>query len=340
MGIAACGSPWLRFVAGVRLFAGSSLRKRDSLKEGIESCLHCSPPLLEQQLLVVSSIGPFVVRVHLLQVVKCLIQHPRKHCRIDNVICFIGGTIGCCQPPPPTPTDTAADPICRAPPSTAPRQSIPAESTSSSSSSSRPTFLANSRHSFESLSDRSKPPKSTARSGQSFFHGPPMQDPSPPSRHRGHAKGHHGWCSSVGLPMLSQHTLLKFHVRLLGSLSGLLKLVQGHITLHTKGMPRLLKVMCLEHLDNSLIHRLQQRRGVRWQEDKLDVLMQVLQHLVVRWERCRRALGYRRGGPKTCNTPSARASVASYCRPGKCGLSSNHWSWQTSGQAGWPCRSS
>ena len=46
-------------------------------------------------------------------------------------------------------------------------------------------------------------------------------------------------------------------------------------------MPRLLKVMCLEHPDDALIHRLQQRRGVRWQEDELGVAMQVLQHVGV-----------------------------------------------------------
>ena len=79
--------------------------------------------------------------------------------------------------------------------------------------------------------------------------------------------------------MTPHRILLKFHVRLLGSLNGLLKLVQRHITLHTKGMPHLLKVMCLHHLDHALIHRLQQRCGVRRQEDELDVLMQVLQHV-------------------------------------------------------------
>ena len=39
--------------------------------------------------------------------------------------------------------------------------------------------------------------------------------------------------------------------------------------------------MRLEHLDHALIHQLQQRRGVRWQKDELDVLMQVLQHMGV-----------------------------------------------------------
>ena len=39
--------------------------------------------------------------------------------------------------------------------------------------------------------------------------------------------------------------------------------------------------MCLEHLDHALIHRLQQRRGVRRQEDELDALMQALQHVGV-----------------------------------------------------------
>ena len=39
--------------------------------------------------------------------------------------------------------------------------------------------------------------------------------------------------------------------------------------------------MCLQYLDHAPIHRLQQRRGVRLQEDELDVLMQVLQHVGV-----------------------------------------------------------
>ena len=81
--------------------------------------------------------------------------------------------------------------------------------------------------------------------------------------------------------MPPHHVLLEFHHSLFGSLSGLFKLVQDHITLLTKGMPRLLKVMSLEHLYNSLIHHPQQRYGDRWQEDKLDVRMQVRQHLGV-----------------------------------------------------------
>ena len=85
----------------------------------------------------------------------------------------------------------------------------------------------------------------------------------------------------VGPPMTPHHVFLKFHLSLQGSLSGLLKLFQGHITLHTKGTPRLLKVMCLEHLDHTLIHRLQQRYGVRQQEDEPDVPVQVLQHVGV-----------------------------------------------------------
>ena len=86
-----------------------------------------------------------------------------------------------------------------------------------------------------------------------------------------------GITDGVGPPMTPHYVFLKFHL-ILRNFSGLLKLVQGHITLHTKGMPRPLKVMRLEHLDYALIHLLQQRRGVRRQEDKLDVLMQVLQH--------------------------------------------------------------
>ena len=71
------------------------------------------------------------------------------------------------------------------------------------------------------------------------------------------------------------------NLSLLGNLRGLLKLVQRHITLQTEGTPRLLKVMCPEHPDDALINRLQQRLGVRQQEDELDVAMQVLQHVGV-----------------------------------------------------------
>ena len=46
----------------------------------------------------------------------------------------------------------------------------------------------------ESLSDRSKPPKLTTRSGQSFFHASGCRTQLPPFRHHGHAKGRHGWC--------------------------------------------------------------------------------------------------------------------------------------------------
>ena len=87
--------------------------------------------------------------------------------------------------------------------------------------------------------------------------------------------------NGIGPPMMPHHILLKFHLSLLGSLCGLLKLVQRHISLQTTGMPRLLEVMCTEHPDDALIHRLQQRRGVRLQEDELDATMQVLQHVRV-----------------------------------------------------------
>ena len=85
----------------------------------------------------------------------------------------------------------------------------------------------------------------------------------------------------VQLPMPPHHVLLEFPVGLLGSLSGIFKLIQGHNTLHTKVLPRLMKEMCLEHLDHALIHRLQQRRGVWQQEDKFNVGLQVRQHLGV-----------------------------------------------------------
>ena len=76
--------------------------------------------------------------------------------------------------------------------------------------------------------------------------------------------------------MTLHHVLLEFHLSLPGSLLGLLKFIQRHITLQSKGTPHLLKVMCLEHPDDALIHWLQQRHSVRRQEDELDVVMEVL----------------------------------------------------------------
>ena len=84
----------------------------------------------------------------------------------------------------------------------------------------------------------------------------------------------------VGLPVPLHHVLLEFRW-VVGSLSGLLQLVQGHITLEAKGMPRLLQEMCLEHTDHALIHRLQQGRGVQRQKYELDVGVEVLQHMEV-----------------------------------------------------------
>ena len=69
--------------------------------------------------------------------------------------------------------------------------------------------------------------------------------------------------NGVILPVMLHHVCLEFHLSFLGHFRSLLKFVQRHIALHTKGTPRLLKVMCREHFDNTLIHRLQQRRGVR-----------------------------------------------------------------------------
>ena len=64
-----------------------------------------------------------------------------------------------------------------------------------------------------------------------------------------------------------------------------------HITLQTRGMPRLLKVICLENPDDTLIHRLQQRRVEE---------IQTLYHYASTathgggQERCRGPSGYRR----------------------------------------------
>ena len=152
----------------------------------------------------------------------------------------------------------------------------------SSLNSSRLTFLGNLRHlrcSSESLSDRSKPLKSTPNSVQSFF--PHHTDAGLHHLLSGITDIPNRVTNGVGPPMTPHHFLLEFHLSLLRSLRGLFKLVQRQITLQTKGTPRLLKVMCLEHPDDALIHRLQQRRGVRQQEDELDVAMQVLQHVGV-----------------------------------------------------------
>ena len=80
---------------------------------------------------------------------------------------------------------------------------------------------------------------------------PRCRPPSLPSRHHGHAKGRHRWCTTSNTAAPCPSGVPRWF-------SWELELVQGHITLHTKGMPRLLKVMCLEHLDHALIHRLQQ----------------------------------------------------------------------------------
>ena len=103
--------------------------------------------------------------------------------------------------------------------------------------------------------------------------------PSPHSRHHRHATLRHEWCTpandaaphSYGVPPQSSQELAWPS----------LKFVQRHITLQTKSTSRLLKVMCLEHPDDALIHQLQRRCGVRRQNDELDVTMQVLQHVGV-----------------------------------------------------------
>ena len=55
-GIAACGGPWLRLVAGEGLVGGGSLRGGGFLlfEKAIQGGLHSFPPLLRQQVLVVS----------------------------------------------------------------------------------------------------------------------------------------------------------------------------------------------------------------------------------------------------------------------------------------------
>ena len=81
------------------------------------------------------------------------------------------------------------------------------------------------------------------------------------------------------LPMTPHHVFLEFHLSLRGSFPGLLKFAQRHITIQAKGTPHLLKVMCLEHSDNTLTHWLQWRGGVRRKKDELYITMQVLQHM-------------------------------------------------------------
>ena len=128
-------------------------------------------------------------------------------------------------------------------------------------------------------------------------------------------------------PMMPRHILLEFHLTLCGSLSSLLMFAQRHITLQIKGTPRLLKVMCLDHLDDALIHRLQQRRGVGWKKKR------TLYHYASPATGGGGPSGYGRVGPETCNTPSARAPGVPCCTLGKCVPPSNPWNWQTNGQA-------
>ena len=75
-----------------------------------------------------------------------------------------------------------------------------------------------------------------------------------------------GVTDGVGLPMLPHHVLLEFH-KVFGSLSSLFQLVQGHVALQSKGTPRLLKEMRLEHMNDAPVHQLQESRGVWQQED-------------------------------------------------------------------------
>ena len=84
-----------------------------------------------------------------------------------------------------------------------------------------------------------------------------------------------GITDGVFPPMPPYHVFLNFH-GVLGSFSGLLQLVQGHIALQTKGTPALLKEMHLEHTDDALIHRLQQRHDVGRKKHELDVRVEVI----------------------------------------------------------------
>ena len=193
-GKAACGDPWLRLiagrrlVAGVRLIAGRNIGEWGFLEESIESCLCCFSPLLIEQLLVVGQIShhptprkwcPFVVRVHLLQVVQPLGHYPDealqdlhrqllRHWRRRMLL-----SLHLLQLMPLL-LQLSSSSVDSSSPIDSSKKSM-----ASSSSSSRPTFLANSRHlrrSTESLLVRLKPLKSTVNCEQSFFHAPWMQD--------------------------------------------------------------------------------------------------------------------------------------------------------------------
>ena len=93
-------------------------------------------------------------------------------------------------------------------------------------------------------------------------------------------------------------------------------------------------VMYLKHLDHALIHRLQQRLGVRRQEDELYVLMQVMQHVGVggtivedhqdmEGEALRRAVLLQL---------MHQGTLAVFLKNVTC--HHNQWNWRTSGQAG------
>ena len=80
--------------------------------------------------------------------------------------------------------------------------------------------------------------------------------------------------------MTPRHVLMEFHLTLRGSLSGLLKFTQRHITLQTKRTPCLLKVMCLEHVDDTLILWLRKKDKFYITMQVLDMEEEVLRHAI------------------------------------------------------------
>ena len=236
---------------------------------------------------------------------------------------------------PPPPTDAATSAVCIGPLLTAPRQSSPTKSQHllPRARQNRPTYT-NSRHfrcSSESFSVRSKHLKSSAYYGQLFPH--PMDAGL---RHLLPGIPHMPNSITNGKlpPTTPHHVFLEFHFSLLESLCSLLKLIQRHITLQTKGTSRLLKVMCLEHWDNIFIHRLQQRHGVRWKKDELYITMQVLQHMGVGGSIVEDHQDTEREALRCAVLLQIMHQRYACCTPEKCDPSSNHWNWGTNGQAG------
>ena len=228
-----------RLFAGMRLIAGRSLRKRDSREEGIKSGLFCFPPLLVQQLLVVSQIGhhltprqscPFDARVDLLQVAFMSTSRSTAGSSPSTALPSMASW-DAAQPPPPPPTDTAASPVRRGPLLTAPRQSSPAKSR---------CLLPQFRRGQPSL-----PTRGTLRKPLGQVKAPEVDGelrtvllPRPTDAGLRYLPGiadmSNCIMNGVGPPVTPHHVLLKFHLRLLGSLCSLLRLIQRHIALHTR----------------------------------------------------------------------------------------------------------